>query len=62
MATNLVTLVDSSLELNEQQYDLSFKAEYDASGRLINIVYRHDFPTALRMHTASIVWVDMNGV
>lgn len=62
MPTPTTNMVDSSVEINQSGNDLSFKAEYDPSGNLIQIMYRHDFPAALRLSTSSIVWVSMDGI
>ena len=47
-------LTDSATEINNTDYDISFKTEY--VGNKIRIFYSHNFPTTLTFSTRSIVW------
>lgn len=60
-ASDLVNLVDYSVEVNKTVYDLVFRADYDGDGKSILVSYRHNFPMPLRMTTSSIVWISMGG-
>lgn len=58
--TTAVSLVDTSTVINlTPSYDISFMAQYDSNTTptVIQILYKHNFPSNLTFSTSTIKWV-----